>query len=90
MLTEEFKTILMHTQLLNVACDFQCLVSTLALQSVATLYSKMHFNKISLFCPFLSSIITKSGLFVENSADPDETPCFAASHLALHCLLKTP
>ena len=35
---------------------------------------------------FLQSTITKSVFILANSADPDETPRFAASHLRLRCL----
>ena len=38
------------------------------------MHVRTHFTKMILFCPFLSFIITKIWLIVENSADPDETP----------------
>ena len=35
---------------------------------------------------FLISTITKSVFILANSADPNETPRFATSHLGLRCL----
>ena len=39
---------------------------------------------------FYPLIITKNSLNMVNSADPDETPHFAASHLGLRCLKILP